>query len=626
MAADNTSGSGKVKVKVKAKAKRTSGSSPAAKRIKKESATVTTNATTTGVAKQQASDGLLLRLPTLILDTGGSTIKHGVAAAADHKQEYCGCRETPNATAKLRHQLTVLTGDEMYAVKNQAQLEVTRPLERGYMADLGTQLQPFTPKVLVDRVDELLFGELGFRRVGRILGTCASALRYIRSKTITFYTPPTSALDAIAIAQRPNDDDDDATTTPEEENIGHDANGIPPNSAWKNDLTQCCCVVDSGFSSTHIVPTYNGASLEKAIRRVNVGGKLLTNLLKESVSYRQWNMMDEFHIVNEAKEKLCFVSTEFTNDMDRARTSRVGHCWFDREFLLPDFVNTFEGTIRLPPGLLRDQHLKDMQEKKAAAEAEAETETGADTCETQGADDNNDNGSGVGDDDTGKDDKDDDNNDSDDDANHPMEEDDEDSDNETDTQRRKRILRQKDEEQRRRDMEEQERQALSLSVERFAIPEVLFCPSDIGLIQQVGMAQAIVQAIDACDAQYRAAMYHNILVTGGNAKLPFFQSRLEKELRSLAPNNYPIRVIIPEDPVRYAWQGANQECVMADQESNKDSLGLLSGLPVVSVQDCFVEKHDWEANKKKKGSKDHTSPDVWDIIRGKHCKEGFTMM
>jgi actin-related protein 6 len=355
---------------------------------------------------------------------------------------------------------------------------------------------------------------------------------------------------------------------------------------------------------------------EKAIRRVNVGGKLLTNLLKESVSYRQWNMMDEFHIVNEAKEKLCFVSTEFTNDMTRARLSRVGHRWFDREFLLPDFVNTFEGTIRLPPGLLREQHLKDMQEK-AAAEAKAEARV--DTSETQATDDNNNDG-GVGDD-TGKDDKDD-GNDSDD-AN-PMEEDDEDSDNETDIQRRKRILRQKEEEQRRRDMEEQERQALSLSVERFAIPEVLFCPSDIGLVQQVGIAQAIVQAIDACDVQYRAAMYHNILITGGNAKLPFFQSRLEKDLRSLAPNNYPIRVIIPQDPVRYAWEGANQ-CVMAEPES-KDSSLLQQGGLAVSVQDCFVGKHDWEANKKKKGSKDHTTPDVWDIIRGKLCKEGFTIM
>lgn len=30
--------------------------------------------------------------------------------------------------------------------------------------------------------------------------------------------------------------------------------------------------------------------------RVNVGGKLLTNYLKEVVSYRQWNMMDEFEV------------------------------------------------------------------------------------------------------------------------------------------------------------------------------------------------------------------------------------------------------------------------------------------------------------------------------------------
>lgn len=30
---------------------------------------------------------------------------------------------------------------------------------------------------------------------------------------------------------------------------------------------------------------------------MNVGGKLLTNYLKEVVSYRQWNMMDEFEVL-----------------------------------------------------------------------------------------------------------------------------------------------------------------------------------------------------------------------------------------------------------------------------------------------------------------------------------------
>lgn len=48
----------------------------------------------------------------------------------------------------------------------------------------------------------------------------------------------------------------------------------------------------------------------KSIRRLNIGGKMLTNLLKEAVTYRQWNMMDEYHIVNDAKEQVGAVSTE----------------------------------------------------------------------------------------------------------------------------------------------------------------------------------------------------------------------------------------------------------------------------------------------------------------------------
>lgn len=34
-------------------------------------------------------------------------------------------------------------------------------------------------------------------------------------------------------------------------------------------------------------------------RRVNVGGKLLTNYLKEITSFRQWNMTDEFKLIDQ---------------------------------------------------------------------------------------------------------------------------------------------------------------------------------------------------------------------------------------------------------------------------------------------------------------------------------------
>ena len=55
---------------------------------------------------------------------------------------------------------------------------------------------------------------------------------------------------------------------------------IPANTAL------CGLVIDSGFSSTHIVPIFDGNVLQSGVKRINVGGRLLTNFLKELVSYR----------------------------------------------------------------------------------------------------------------------------------------------------------------------------------------------------------------------------------------------------------------------------------------------------------------------------------------------------
>lgn len=48
----------------------------------------------------------------------------------------------------------------------------------------------------------------------------------------------------------------------------------------------------------------------EAVRRVNVGGKLLTNLLKETLSFRQMNVQDCFHLVNKIKEAYCYLSLD----------------------------------------------------------------------------------------------------------------------------------------------------------------------------------------------------------------------------------------------------------------------------------------------------------------------------
>lgn len=45
-------------------------------------------------------------------------------------------------------------------------------------------------------------------------------------------------------------------------------------------------VIDAGFSFTHAVPVCDGHVLLEGVRRINLGGKALTNYLKELVSYR----------------------------------------------------------------------------------------------------------------------------------------------------------------------------------------------------------------------------------------------------------------------------------------------------------------------------------------------------
>lgn len=86
-------------------------------------------------------------------------------------------------------------------------------------------------------------------------------------------------------------------------------------------------VVDAGYSFTHAVPCFDFHALNYAVKRVNVGGKLLTNFLKESVSYQHIDVHEETWLMNQAKEDCCFVSLKFMDDL------RNAECGFTRPAL-----------------------------------------------------------------------------------------------------------------------------------------------------------------------------------------------------------------------------------------------------------------------------------------------------
>ena len=55
------------------------------------------------------------------------------------------------------------------------------------------------------------------------------------------------------------------------------------------------------FVSVIQVPIFENRIITNGVKRLNIGGKVLTNLLKEQISYRQVNMMDEFYVVEDIK-------------------------------------------------------------------------------------------------------------------------------------------------------------------------------------------------------------------------------------------------------------------------------------------------------------------------------------
>jgi len=211
-------------------------------------------------------------------------------------------------------------------------------------------------------------------------------------------------------------------------------------------------IVDSGYSFTYVVPIWDSQKVNRGIKRINVGGKLLTNVLKETVTFRTWVMTDEILLMNHIKEQLCFVSQDFLSDLKICKAKDSTNT-IKRNFVLPDGVNSIKGYIK-----------KDGEEKKP------------------------------------------------------------------------------------------EEQVLVMNNERIAIPEILFNPSDIS-INQAGIPETIVQAVNSTELELQGLLYSNIILTGGNVLYPGFKERLYKELRAITPSTYPINISIPDDPISTAWFG-----------------------------------------------------------------------
>ncbi|RPD77652.1 actin-like protein Arp6 [Lentinus tigrinus ALCF2SS1-7] len=255
---------------------------------------------------------------TVILDNGASTIKAGILGIHDEQP-----RVIPNAIVRAKGDNATYIGHEVAKCQDYTSLRFRLPFEKGFLVDWDAQKAIwdglFSKEVLAVNTAEssLLITEPYFNlpNIQDIYDQFVFEEYEFRSY---FRCSPASLVPYGPLLAKPN---------------------MSP--------SECLLVIDSGFSFTHVVPILEGAVVWEAVKRIDVGGKLLTNHLKETVSYRQWNMMEETYIMNEIKEACCFVSEDFAKDLEtcRARPTRNP---IVQDYIFPDYSAHRPGRIRAP--------------------------------------------------------------------------------------------------------------------------------------------------------------------------------------------------------------------------------------------------------------------------------------
>jgi len=90
-------------------------------------------------------------------------------------------------------------------------------------------------------------------------------------------------------------------------------------------------IVEIGDSNTRIVPIYEGYKLDHAVRILDIGGRVLTRYMEQVLESIGWSVDSSIRreLVRVLKEKACFVSLDYKEDLNRKEQ-------YEKEYSLPD--------------------------------------------------------------------------------------------------------------------------------------------------------------------------------------------------------------------------------------------------------------------------------------------------
>ncbi|KAL6006258.1 Actin-related protein 6 [Asimina triloba] len=258
----------------------------------------------------------------VVLDSGGGLCKAGIAGDCDPIAVVPNCVARSSSSTSKHHSRWLLADQLLQPSTDPTSLSIRRPIDRGYLINPDLQrdiwdhifrsllhadphrsslllVEPlFSPPSVQRSIDELVFEDFGFR---------------------SLYVADSPSLVHLYEASR------------------------RPGSVLSK--TQCSLVVDCGFSFTHAAPVLQNFTLNFGAKRLDLGGKALTNYLKELVSYRAINVMDETFIIDDVKEKLCFVSLDVAKDLQISRKHGKDNL-LKCTYVLPDGVTHTKGFVK----------------------------------------------------------------------------------------------------------------------------------------------------------------------------------------------------------------------------------------------------------------------------------------
>ncbi len=112
-------------------------------------------------------------------------------------------------------------------------------------------------------------------------------------------------------------------------------------------------VMDIGDGVSHFVPIYEGYAFPHAILRAHIAGRNLTAYLNKLLSERGLNLnaLSAKELVKDIKEKLCYVSLDYENELKESSMSSAVECQFE----LPDGEKITIGSerFRCPEALFK---------------------------------------------------------------------------------------------------------------------------------------------------------------------------------------------------------------------------------------------------------------------------------